>query len=116
VPTPQSTCPSSIEVIVRFATNSADIPPAKRNTLDALAPCLDQGPYTISGHADSSGSAAINDPLSEDRARAVRAYLVGQGVDADRLEASGYGASSPVADNAAPEGRARNRRVEIRPR
>ena len=67
----------------------------------------------IVGHTDSTGSDAINDPLSLDRAQSVRDYLVGRGVAASRIETLGRGKREPVADNASDSGRARNRRVEI---
>ena len=63
---------------------------------------------------DSSGAAAYNQQLSARRAAAVMAYFVGKGVAAEQLTAKGYGESQPVADNANAEGRAQNRRVELR--
>ncbi|MEO1630254.1 MAG: OmpA family protein, partial [Bacteroidota bacterium] len=65
----------------------------------------------IEGHTDSDGGDASNQTLSEDRAAAVKAYLVDNGIDADRLDTAGYGESEPVADNETPEGKAQNRRV-----
>jgi len=68
----------------------------------------------VAGHTDNTGSAATNRRLSLERATAVRRYLMLRGVPGDRLVAQGYGPSSPVAPNATAEGRARNRRVELR--
>jgi outer membrane protein OmpA-like peptidoglycan-associated protein len=68
---------------------------------------------TIEGHTDSTGSADFNQTLSEKRADAVRDYLVNQGLDGGSLSAQGLGMDNPVADNSTPEGRQRNRRVEI---
>jgi len=68
---------------------------------------------TVQGHTDSQGSDAANLQLSQARAQAVRDYLVAHGVSANRIRAEGVGESKPVADNASPEGRANNRRVEI---
>ena len=68
----------------------------------------------IEGHTDSNASAQYNQVLSENRARAVFNYLVEHGVDASRLTWAGYGLSRPVDTNATPEGRQRNRRVEIK--
>jgi OOP family OmpA-OmpF porin len=68
----------------------------------------------IEGHTDSNGADAYNQRLSEQRAKAVRDYMVSMGIDPARLEAKGYGESQPVADNATPEGRAQNRRVVLR--
>ena len=68
----------------------------------------------IEGHTDSTGSETYNQHLSEERAKAVRDYIVAAGIDASRLEARGLGESQPVADNATAEGRAQNRRVVLR--
>lgn len=68
----------------------------------------------VAGHADDSGSLGYNLRLSERRAAAVRQYLVTRGLDESRLTAEGYGESQPVGDNGTEEGRAQNRRVELR--
>lgn len=69
----------------------------------------------IIGHTDSTGPEAYNQKLSERRANAMRDYLVNQrGVDGSIIDVSGMGESSPIADNATAEGRAKNRRVEVR--
>ena len=68
----------------------------------------------ISGHTDNTGSAERNAELSQERAEAVKSYLIKQGIDASRLNAMGYGASAPIADNATEEGRAENRRTEFK--
>ena len=65
------------------------------------------------GHTDSIGSEAYNDKLSKARAEAVKSYLVKQGIDANKVQASGMGELQPVADNATKEGRAKNRRVDV---
>ena len=67
----------------------------------------------VEGHTDSQGSTSYNQGLSQRRADAVRDYLVQKGYPADRIQAQGKGKGSPIADNASPEGRANNRRVEI---
>jgi outer membrane protein OmpA-like peptidoglycan-associated protein len=101
---------------VSFDTNSYLIKPELRGVLDPFASSLagDSGSIvSIVGHTDSTGSAAINNPLSVDRAQSVRDYLVARGVPATRIETSGRGEREPIADNATEAGRARNRRVEI---
>ncbi|CAN5508806.1 hypothetical protein BH10PSE7_BH10PSE7_00610 [soil metagenome] len=72
--------------------------------------------WEVAGHTDSEGSRAYNQALSEGRAMAVMKALIAGGIARDQLSAVGYGESRPIADNATPEGRARNRRIEITPR
>ncbi len=97
-----------------FATGRADLNPSLRPVLDQFAQGLDGTvKVRIVGHTDSTGSDAINDPLSMDRARAVRNYLEDRGVPAARMDVSGRGSHEPVADNGSDAGRAKNRRVEI---
>lgn len=101
---------------VSFDSGSATIKPSLRPVLDNLAGNLAQHPgtrVTIIGHTDASGSDAVNNPLSLNRAAAVRDYLVPRGVASSRISVDGRGAREPVADNATPQGRAQNRRVEI---
>ena len=84
--------------------------------LDSVARALSQHPELRAkaiGYTDSTGTDAINVPLSQRRAGAVTQYLAGQGVAAGRLTAEGRGAANPVGDNATAEGRALNRRVEL---
>jgi hypothetical protein len=67
----------------------------------------------VEGHTDNIGSDEYNQKLSEERARAVREYLVSQRVADSNVTAKGYGKSEPVADNSTSQGRAQNRRVEL---
>ncbi len=97
-----------------FATGRADLQPSLRPVLDQFAQGLDGSVNVrIVGHTDSTGSDAINDPLSSERAQTVRNYLVERGVPASRLQVAGRGSREPVADNGSDAGRAKNRRVEI---
>jgi outer membrane protein OmpA-like peptidoglycan-associated protein len=101
---------------VSFDTNRYDIKPNLRPILDRFATTLNQNPVTtvtIIGHTDSTGTDAINNPLSVNRAAATRDYLVAHGVATNRIVISGRGSREPVADNNTAEGRAKNRRVEI---
>ncbi len=85
--------------------------------LDKLADLLMENKdvrLEVSGHTDNVGSSAINKKISKARALAVRNYLVTKGVEEERLEYEGYGFDQPIADNGTPEGRAQNRRVEVK--
>ena len=102
---------------VHFETGSARLTAESRSKLDQVADTLKRFPAVrieVQAHTDSRGNEASNLKLSQARARSVVEYLVSRGVSADRLVAKGYGESRPIADNATPEGRASNRRVEFR--
>jgi len=101
---------------VSFDTNSYAIKPELRSVLDPFAASLRDDPtarIAIVGHTDSTGNAAINNPLSVERAQSVRDYLVTRGVSPTRVETAGRGDREPIADNNSDAGRAKNRRVEI---
>lgn len=101
---------------ISFDTGSAAIKPPLRAVLDPFANSLRDDPSArlmIVGHTDNTGSDAINNPLSVERAQSVRDYLVTRGVAASRVETAGRGDREPVASNATEAGRAKNRRVEI---
>ncbi|MDD2711430.1 MAG: OmpA family protein [Simplicispira sp.] len=101
---------------VLFAFDKAELSAQAAPRLDKLAQFLAQFPdrnLLIEGYTDSVGADAYNLSLSDRRAQAVRAALMQLGVDGARISAQGFGKVHPVADNASPEGRAMNRRVEI---
>lgn len=101
---------------ISFPTNRSDIQPNFRPILDHFAESLRNNPNTevyIVGHTDSTGSDAINNPLSLDRATSTRNYLTSQGISGARIQVEGRGSYEPIADNGSSYGRARNRRVEI---
>ena len=114
-------CPLSGEMLmtienVNFDTNSASLSGASEATLDAAVRLLKQNAgvsVDIVGHTDSRGAADYNEQLSLRRAESVRDYLVANGVDASLLSVEGQGESSPVSSNDTPEGRRKNRRVEL---
>ncbi|WP_310474496.1 OmpA family protein [Sandarakinorhabdus sp.] len=102
---------------IAFDTNQATVRPDMRPALDEVAKTLASYQSTfidVTGHTDSTGGDAINQPLSERRAAAVADYLQYQGVQRARMATKGYGAQFPVASNTSEDGRSRNRRVEIR--
>lgn len=100
-----------------FASNKWDVLRTSYKTLDNIAKvakdCDENFVIEIGGHTDNVGSEAINQRISEMRANAVLSYLTRAGVSASKLKAVGYGQSKPVADNASPQGRAKNRRIEF---
>jgi choice-of-anchor C domain-containing protein len=102
---------------VLFDTGRFDLKPAATEALQRAAKVLAQhpdAPVVIEGHTDSAGTPQSNQILSENRAVAVREWLIANGIRATRVTARGFGQSVPVASNDTPEGRQRNRRVEIR--
>jgi outer membrane protein OmpA-like peptidoglycan-associated protein len=102
---------------VTFATNSATLTPQSMAILDETAATLARNRDVraeVAGHTDSTGSAARNRALSQQRAESVVRYLVSKGANAANLTARGYGPDQPLADNRIAQGRSQNRRVELR--
>lgn len=103
---------------IQFRLNSGELTAESQAILDKVAASLKaRGDITsvmVIGHTDASGAAAYNQSLSERRAKSVADYLVSQGVDRAVLGFKGMGESAPVADNTTVEGRAKNRRVELK--
>ena len=101
---------------ILFATNQSTLNTASQNALTSFANSLKNNPDTdvqIQGHTDSTGSDAINNPLSEKRAQAVYNFLQSKGIAGNRMTSQGFGSTQPVADNSTAAGKAQNRRVEI---
>ena len=101
---------------IQFDTGTATLRKQSLQVLDAVLSALAEVPTArvlIAAHTDSSGAADANLELSMKRAAATKAYLVSKGVNANRLEVAGKGDKEPVADNATPEGRQKNRRVDF---
>ena len=101
---------------VLFATGQSALLPIAQQRLQQVAATLHDHlnqTMIVEGHTDSRGSASANDALSLARAQSVLAFLVSNGVPADKIRAMGIGSGRPVADNNSAEGRANNRRVEI---
>lgn len=101
---------------VLFEFDRAVLTPDARAALNQLvqqAKAMDLEVVIAVGHADATGSAAYNQRLSERRAGAVKAYMVQQGIDADRIYTEGRGEAQPAASNQTRAGRAQNRRVQI---
>ena len=101
---------------ISFAVGRTDIQPNFAPVLDQFAMGLRNNPNTdvrFVGHTDNTGSDAINNPLSMDRASSTRNYLTSRGVSGARIQVDGRGSYEPIASNNTSDGRARNRRVEI---
>lgn len=101
---------------IKFPTGKADLPPnslpllAKvKNIASSLNPTM----IVIEGHTDSTGTSAVNLPLSQERAQAVSTYFEKNGVDSDKLQAVGKGDKVPLTSNKTKEGKAKNRRVDV---
>ena len=106
----------SIPNDISFDTGRSDIKANLRPILDQFAQGLSQQTsmeIKIVGHTDNTGSDAINNPLSVNRAQSARDYLVSRGVSSQRISIDGRGSREPIADNATEAGRARNRRIDI---
>ena len=101
---------------ILFPTGKSQLSSASMVSLTKFAESLKSNPetdITIYGHTDNTGSRAVNERLSKERAMAVANFLVGQGISRNRMTTEGLAYDSPVADNSTAEGRAKNRRVEI---
>lgn len=99
-----------------FDLGKSTLKPESKPSLDDLFNILQKNPISIElgGHSDSIGSAESNLQLSQERVNSVKNYLVNKGIAADRIVAVGYGEEKPVATNDTDEGRAKNRRVEVK--
>lgn len=106
---------SKLDLDISFATGSSEIKPRYFRRLNALAQYIIENKRTgeVAGYTDNVGDAAANQKLSEQRANALRDYLIKQGVPAEALIAVGYGQENPIADNSTEEGRTKNRRIEF---
>ena len=102
---------------ILFATNKADLNATSKASLTQFAEVLKENrdmDIAIIGHTDNTGSDAINNPLSKNRAQSVSKFLKSQGVASAQIKTiDGQGSTNPVADNSTAEGRKQNRRVEV---
>ena len=102
---------------ILFDTAKATFQQQTYPVLEAMVAILKEYPnsnFSLEGHTDSAGKPATNQTLSENRAAAVKNYLIEKGIDAARLTSAGYGATKPIADNKTKAGKANNRRVEVK--
>ena len=101
---------------IRFDVNKATLRPESMGVINQIYKLMQGHPeisFSVEGHTDSDGDEAMNQTLSEQRANTVMTKLVEMGISADRLTAKGFGEMMPIMDNATPEGKANNRRVEF---
>ena len=101
---------------ILFTTNSSQLSASSKDALTKFATSLKNSPetdITIYGHTDNTGTRAVNERISKERAEAVANFLVGNGIARNRITTEGLAFDQPVADNSTAEGRAKNRRVEV---
>jgi OOP family OmpA-OmpF porin len=102
---------------VQFESNSSELAAGSDEPLNKAVDAMnkyDTIRIEIQAYTDSMGEASYNQYLSEQRANSVRDYMISKGIAADRMVAKGYGESKPIADNSTRDGRAKNRRVELK--
>jgi outer membrane protein OmpA-like peptidoglycan-associated protein len=105
-----------IALYINFDTGKSTIKPESKPIINQIVEMLKANPdlkISVEGHTDNVGNPKSNQTLSDERAKAVVSAIVAQGIDAKRLNATGYGQDKPIADNKTEEGRAKNRRVEL---
>ena len=108
---------SMLPKFILFNTGKSTFKSGVTEKIDVIAKVMNKNPkanFLIEGHTDSTGSAAINDKLSKERAMAVKDYLVKKGIDTTRLDAQGFGPNQPIASNKTADGRSQNRRVVVK--
>jgi OOP family OmpA-OmpF porin len=102
---------------VLFDFDKSNVKPEAATILDRLVVFMNENKdkkAELSGHTDNVGTEAYNQKLSERRVNSVREYVVKKGVDSSRISGQGFGESKPIAENKTAQGRAKNRRVEIK--
>ncbi len=119
-PAPKTADMKKLEAIakkINFENGKSILKPASSGILDQVVTLMKANPsykLSVEGHTDNVGSSAKNLELSQQRAEAVKMYLVNKGIDADRIVAAGFGDSKPISDNKTAKGKALNRRSELK--
>jgi outer membrane protein OmpA-like peptidoglycan-associated protein len=114
----EPSAPPTVRLPIFFEFNSTALRPEAKELLDKVGAALASNElgtfrFSVEGHTDSVGTEGANSQLSRERAKAVKSYLIAQGVPKDRLQTIGHGETTPVASNDTDSGRQRNRRVEL---
>lgn len=107
----------ALTLYINFETGKSAIKSESQGIIDELFKMLSSNPalkIIVEGHTDNVGTAASNKTLSEQRASSIKTALVNKGISADRIKTIGYGQDKPIADNSTVDGKAKNRRVEIK--
>ena len=115
-PSPRDVARALSLQVVNFAVDEAVIPDENKRLLDRAVALMKQVPdmkLMIIGHTDKTADAAYNMKLSQERAQAMKDYMVSQGADSAKLMTKGMGETDPIADNSTEQGRFRNRRIEF---
>ncbi len=101
---------------ILFNVGKSELKPESKASLTKISDVLKKYPktdITVAGYTDNTGSASVNERLSQNRAEGVKFFLVDNGVKSNRVTAKGFGSENPVSDNKTAEGRSKNRRVEL---
>ncbi|MBN1144809.1 MAG: OmpA family protein [Bacteroidales bacterium] len=117
-PPPPPPPPAAFVMLFNSGAGSCELTPAHRAYFASIKKNSESNAnsrFVVTGHADSSGPESMNQQLSEQRAQFVKKQLLEAGVASERITVMGKGENDPVADNGTPEGRSKNRRVEIQP-
>lgn len=107
----------ALTLYINFESGKSAIKSESNSIIDELYKMLSSNPnlkIIIEGHTDNVGNSASNKTLSEQRATSVKNSLASKGISVDRIKTIGYGQDKPIADNSTEEGKAKNRRVEIK--
>lgn len=107
----------TLTMYINFETGKSSIKNESNSIINESYQMLHKNPdlkIIIDGHTDNFGNSASNKTLSQQRASSVKSALVAKGISAERMKTNGYGQEKPIADNASEEGKAQNRRVEIK--
>ncbi len=108
---------NTLTLYINFETGKSTVKSESQNIVDELYKMMKENnslKISIEGHTDNVGNKTSNQKLSEQRAESVKSALVSKGISEDRIKTTGYGQDKPIADNSTKDGKAKNRRVEVK--